>query len=102
MLNAIQRLTLNIQHSTFLFRTSNLEPGHVSLRVESRQVLCLPLHRCMDPISSTRMIEEKPLLDRTGTHLAILPQMNGRLCEAIRLPARVEAVHVGFEFLRAD
>src|SRR5205085_2011833 len=67
-----------------------------------RQVLALPSHRREDAISSARVIEEDPLLDATGTHLAVFAEVNGRLRGAVGLARGVQAIHVGFALLRAD
>ena len=72
------------------------------LRCEQFQVFRLPEHRVVDPIPAAGVVEEDPLFEWTGVHLAILAEMNGGLREPVRLPAGVQAVHVGFVFVRAD
>src|SRR6266705_3926014 len=64
------------------------------------QVLRLPPHGGQDAVPAAGVIEEDPLLDRAGTHLAVLAEVNGRLRETVRLPAGVDAIHVRFGFLR--
>src|SRR5438046_10379586 len=48
------------------------------------------------------MVEEDPLFEWAGVHLAILAEMNGRLRKAVGLSASVQAVHIGFVFVGAD
>src|SRR6185436_1497095 len=75
---------------------------HTSLlSVEQRQILRFPLHGCMNPIPAAGVIEEDPLLDRAGAHLAVLAEVDGRLREAVGLARGVQAVHVGLRFLHA-
>ena len=48
------------------------------------------------------MVEEDPLFEWAGVHLAILAEMDGRLRKAVGLSAGVQAVHIGFVFVGAD
>src|SRR5437016_13172991 len=74
----------------------------VRSRSEKLQIFCLPAHRIVDAIPAARMVEEDPFFGCARVHLAILAKMNGGLREAVRLSAGVQAVHVGFVFVRAD
>src|SRR5438270_359418 len=66
-----------------------------------REVRRLPAHRGEDARASARMVEEDPLLERTGVKLAVFAQEQIGFGFAIRLPGGVQAVHVSLELLRA-
>src|SRR5882762_2590243 len=68
---------------------------------EQLHILSLPAHRGVDAIASAGVIEKNPLLDWARIHLAVFAQMDRSLGKAIGLPARVQAIHVGFVFLSA-
>jgi len=72
------------------------------LRSEKLQVFSLPAHRIVDAVPSAGVVEENPLFDSPGIHLAILAEMNGALRESVGLTAGVQAVHIGFVFVGAN
>src|SRR5258706_5587789 len=72
------------------------------LRSERLQVFSLPAHRIVDAVPSAGVVEENPLFDSPGIHLAILAEMNGALRESVGLTAGVQAVHIGFVFVGAN
>ena len=61
-----------------------------------------PLHSHMHAVSSTGVVVKNNLLDRAGSHLAVLSQMYRSLRRAIGLPCGIQAIHVGFAFFRPD
>src|SRR6266403_1214224 len=56
----------------------------------------------MDAIPAAGMVEENPFFDWPGIHLAIFAEMDSTLREAVGLPAGIQAIHVGFVFVRPD
>src|SRR5215470_15575610 len=77
-----------------------LVPGRGRLD-EELQIFRLPAHGRIDSITPARMIVEHKLFDRPGTHFAVLAKVNCRLRKTVRLPARIQAIHVRFVLARS-
>src|SRR5215210_6244245 len=66
------------------------------------QLLRLPPHRHQDAVATAGMVEEDPLLQRTGGELAVFAELQRDLGEAVRLTGGVEAEDVRLRLGRAD
>src|SRR4030095_2239146 len=58
------------------------------------EVLGLPSHRAVDARAAARMIEKDDFLDRPWRELAVLPQFQRRVREAVRLARGIQTEHV--------
>src|SRR4030095_17266135 len=62
------------------------------------EVLGLQSHRAGDASAASRMIEKDDFLDRPWRELAVLPQFQRRVREAVRLARGIQTEHVRFVF----
>src|SRR6476661_4510121 len=60
------------------------------LLYSSRGLFQFPAHRHGDPRAAARVVIEDDLFEPAGVELPVLAQLQGRLGEPVRLPARVQ------------